>query len=512
MNDRQERYILISQRYNKPMLNYYQFIVPRLDGVEIKKRFSYYRSLVRKGVAGFIVFGGELETVRAYINKLQDEAELPLIIASDLERGLGQQLKGGTHFPPAMALAATVQQRRGQKAEALRRLARVRKAFTAVAGEAKYAGINTIFAPVLDINTNPDNPIIAARAFGEDPATVSLFGTEMIQAFQRNGVAACAKHFPGHGDTSIDSHIQLPVLKQDMKRLRRYELKPFRKAIASGVRMIMLGHLNVPALDPLGIPVSFSKEAVHFLRRDMGYNGLLITDALNMGGIGKYSEEEASLMALEAGIDILLHPSDPERTASFLKRKKVLADPARLLGFRKGLAPEEDREEPDFEMHRRLSEKLTAASITCKGKALMKGTPLLVILNDEQEEKGLVFAHIMEKQFPGMRVFRLSPGSVPVRVRKGENEFMIIAIFSETKAWKGGASSWLFRKLSSFRAHADLFISFGSPYLLRDLGNTSVIMAYWDADQAQKAAAEVIKKMLHERLIILYNSDTNIVA
>jgi len=278
------------------MVNFYQFMVPRLNGQEIRERFSYYRSLVRKGVAGFIVFGGELDTVRVYIQKLQDVAEIPLIVSSDLERGLGQQLKGGTHFPPAMALATAYKNRqrakgKGPKEHTGRDLAFIRKSFTALAEEAKYAGINTIFAPVLDINTNPQNPIIAGRAFGEEPGIVSLLGTEMIRTLQKNGIAACGKHFPGHGDTSIDSHIKLPVLKQDMARLKRYELKPFMAAVGAGVRMVMLGHLAVPAIDPSGVPASFSEKAVQFIRRSMGYDGILITDALNMGGIGHFSEQ-----------------------------------------------------------------------------------------------------------------------------------------------------------------------------------------------------------------------------
>ena len=480
------------------MLNYFQFMVPRLNGDEIRERFSWYRSFVRKGAAGFIIFGGELDTVRRYIKKLQDAAEIPLIIASDLERGLGQQVKGGTLFPPAMALAAAFRKGAREKRQGAS-LQLIRKSFRAVAEEATYAGINTVFAPVLDINTNPKNPIIAVRAFGEDPATVSLFGREMIQALQKNGIAACGKHFPGHGDTAADSHIRLPLLKQDLRRLKRYELKPFQTAVASGVRMIMLGHLSVPALDPSCVPVSFSKDAVQFLRRDMGYEGLLITDALNMGGIGKFSEEEASRMALEAGVDILLHPSDPERTASFLKREKVHAHPDRLLFFRKGLHPLSDRAEPLFDKHRCLSEKLTADAITVKGNIRITGLPLLIVLDDEKEEKGDVFAHAMERQIPGMRVFRLAPGSGPVRINKKEHEFMIIALFSETRAWKGGASSWLFRKLSSFRTQTDLVISFGSPYLLRDIGKVPGILVYWHAEQAQRAVAELLKKLLHDR-------------
>jgi beta-N-acetylhexosaminidase len=249
------------------MLNYYSSIIPRLNGGEIISRSSYYLSLVRKGVAGFIVFGGELNAVRKGVQRLQDEARLPLIIASDLEQGLGQQVTGGTLFPPAMAVAAAVKHvavlKSPKAAEVL-----LRRTYRAFAEEALYAGINTILAPVLDINTNPRNPIISIRAFGENAETVSFFGSRMIKTLQRNGIAACGKHFPGHGDTEIDSHIRLPRIDKNIARLKRVELRPFGEAIRSGVRMLMLGHLKVPAVDPSGIPMSISCEAVRRLRKD----------------------------------------------------------------------------------------------------------------------------------------------------------------------------------------------------------------------------------------------------
>jgi beta-N-acetylhexosaminidase len=169
------------------MQNYYQSIVPRLDGENIKDDFRRYLSLVRKGIAGFIVFGGKLDEVKRYIRRLQEDARIPLVVASDLERGLGQQLRGGTLFPPAMALAHSCGNAKAGGTD----LRLLRRSFAAVADEAHYAGINTILAPVLDVNTNPKNPIIATRSFGEDVQTVSFFGCEMIKTLQRRGIAAC---------------------------------------------------------------------------------------------------------------------------------------------------------------------------------------------------------------------------------------------------------------------------------------------------------------------------------
>lgn len=480
-------------------MNYYQFMVPRLNGLEIRERFSHYRALVRKGVAGFIVFGGELETVRTYIRKLQDEAEIPLIISADLERGLGQQLTGGTHFPPAMALAAAYKNRqrakdKGLKGHSSRDLAFIRRSFEAVAEEAGFAGINTIFAPVLDINTNPKNPIIAARAFGEEPGIVSLFGTEMIRTFQKNNIAACGKHFPGHGDTAVDSHIRLPVLKQDMSRLRRYELRPFLAAIKAGVKMIMLGHLSVPAIDPSGVPVSLSGEAVHFLRREMAFDGILITDALNMGGIGRYSEQEAARRSLLAGVDILLHPSAPDLLAGYLAKDHAPCAPDRLLRFRQGQMTAGKQQAPLFDRHRRLARQLIEDSMSIAGQCLIDRAPLVVILQDDHGEKGGAFIRAMEKWFPGTRTLRIGPGSRRPALRKGPREIMIAAIFSETKAWKGGAGGWLRRQTSALKPYADLVVSFGSPYLLDDLGKTPRLCAFWDHDQAQEAAVSALKR------------------
>ena len=218
-------------------------------------------ALVREGIAGFIIFGGELESVKKAVKELQSVAALPLVISSDLERGLGQQLRGGSVFPPAMALGRAWHQDPGL----------VRRSFEIVAEEAAYAGINTVFAPVLDIDSNPDNPIISTRAFGSRSEDVSSIACAMIDAFTSRGIVACGKHFPGHGDTSVDSHIGLPVLKRTINELNERELAPFYDAIRCGVPMIMAGHLGVPALDPSGTPVTLSRPALDYLRDEMGF-------------------------------------------------------------------------------------------------------------------------------------------------------------------------------------------------------------------------------------------------
>ncbi|HSB31887.1 MAG TPA: glycoside hydrolase family 3 N-terminal domain-containing protein [Candidatus Sulfobium mesophilum] len=473
------------------MQNYYQFLIPRLNGKSVKKDFPNHLSLVKKGIAGFIIFGGRLDEMRKYIKELQDESEIPLIIASDLERGLGQQVQGGTHFPPAMALAKAVTKKGGK---AIYNLPLLRKIFTAMAGEAAYAGINTILAPVLDINTNPKNPIIATRAFGEEEKTVSLFGAEMIRTLQKNGIAACGKHFPGHGDTEVDSHIRLPVIRHKLINLKRNELKPFKVAIKAGVGMIMLGHLSVPALDQSQLPVSFSKKAVRFLREDMGYDGILITDAMNMGGIGAYSEEKASFMALDAGVDLVLHPTDVERVVSFMGSRKKCFDLGRIEAFRRSILSAPVLVRPDFDKDRRLSGTLTDRSIISSGRFVLRKTPFLVILNDEDEDKGNTLIRNLRKGMRGMKYRIVSRSSKDKRLLLPEDIPIIVAIFSETKGWKGGSGNWLYEALSQLERRSELVISFGSPYLLDGIKGPAKISAFWDADSAQEAVARIVIK------------------
>ncbi|MGC2062487.1 MAG: glycoside hydrolase family 3 N-terminal domain-containing protein [Thermodesulfovibrionales bacterium] len=486
--------------------NYYQFIIPRLNGDDIKKEFSSHLSLAKKGIAGFIIFGGRLKEVRKHIRQLQETSELPLIIAADLERGLGQQLKGGTLFPPAMALAKAA----GRKDSSFRDqgagkthvsnsgLKILRQSFQALAEEARYAGINTILAPVLDINTNPDNPIIGVRSFGEDSSTVSFFGEEMIRTLQNNGIATCGKHFPGHGDTAVDSHISLPSIRRSLASLNRAELRPFRKAVAAGVAMLMLGHLDVPALDSSGIPVSLSGKVVAYIRKSLHYKGLLITDAMNMGGLSGFSEEEASLMALRAGVDIILHPLHTERVAAYLREKAYLPHNLRLAEFRRGLLRLPDKALPRFEKHAQLSDTLTAMTLSLPINFRVRPAPLVVILSDEKEKQGNQFIEALRNTLPDVSCITLNQqrqrknGLRRIAAMATGKKTVITAVFSETRAWKGQTVGWLQESIAALNPLTGLFVSFGNPYLINNIPAERKLLAYWNAEIAQRAAAEAI--------------------
>ena len=236
-------------------------------------------------------------------NQLQSKSKLPLLVGADFERGSAMRLDEGTSFPTQMAIAA------GGDPHGAYTMGKI------TAMEARQAGVQWIYAPVADVNNNPGNPIINTRSFGEDPARVSEFVTQFVRGVEENGGLATAKHFPGHGDTAADSHIDLPVIRADRQRLDSLELVPFRAAINAGVGSIMTGHLNVPALEPdPGTPATLSSHILtDLLRTDLHFQGLVVTDAMDMGGITvRFAPGEAAVRAVLAGADCLLMPPVPD--------------------------------------------------------------------------------------------------------------------------------------------------------------------------------------------------------
>ncbi len=233
------------------------------------------------------------------VNTLQRHAKVPLLIGADFERGTGMRIDEGTSFPYEMAVAATG---RPEDAYTMGRI---------TALEARAVGVPWIFSPVADVNSNPQNPIINTRSFGEDPARVSELVAAFVRGVEENGALATAKHFPGHGDTSTDSHLDLPLVSSDLAHLDSVELPPFRAAIAAGVSTIMTAHLSVPALEPdPNVPATMSpKIMTDFLRGKLGFDGLVVTDALEMGAVTvRYPPGEAAVRSILAGADVLLVP------------------------------------------------------------------------------------------------------------------------------------------------------------------------------------------------------------
>ncbi len=278
------------------------------------RRLSAYIKVEKVG--GFLMSVGSPIEIAAKLNAMQAMSTVPLLVGADLEAGAGYRVRGGyfipngidlgssTIFPPQMALGAT-----GDTALAFQ-MGRI----TALEGRA--LGIHIAFAPVLDVNNNPANPVINTRSYGEDPAMVARLGSAFIRGVQANGMLATGKHFPGHGDTDTNSHLDIPVVTVSRSRLDSVELVPFRAAIGSDVSGIMSFHGDMPALDSSGVPGTLShKVMTDLLRTDLHFSGMIISDAMDMAGVLKqFGADEAVKRAVAAGIDVLIQPVDVSHT------------------------------------------------------------------------------------------------------------------------------------------------------------------------------------------------------
>ena len=258
------------------------------------------------GVGGFILFGGEAERVGRLLERVRDDAARPLWIGADLERGAGQQIRGLTELPPPAALAAHPAP--GAAAAAAGRV---------TAAEALSVGINWVIAPVLDLDAEPDSPIVATRSFGPDPRRVGELGVRWIDACQSVGAAACAKHFPGHGRTTEDSHIGLPSIDASPALLEE-DLAPFA-AVAESVDSVMAAHVAYPALGSERAATVAPNIIAGLLRGRLGFEGVMTTDAMIMGGVGP-DDASAAVEAVTAGCDLICYPSDARATIDALAR------------------------------------------------------------------------------------------------------------------------------------------------------------------------------------------------
>ncbi|HQZ96906.1 MAG TPA: glycoside hydrolase family 3 N-terminal domain-containing protein [Pyrinomonadaceae bacterium] len=282
------------------------------------------RHVVQNKLGGIIFFGAPIYETTILANRMQQNAKTPLLMSLDAETGIGMRFEDATNFPWAMAVTAT------GNPDFARRMGVI------TGREAKAIGIRHVYAPVLDVNNNAGNPVINVRSFGENPEDVGTFGTAFAQGIQSQQVIATAKHFPGHGDTNIDSHRGLPIIDLPRERLNSLELVPFKKAIDGGIGSIMIAHIALPQIDneeikPLKeyrggdaeagaeivkekatIPATLSaKFQTEILRNEMGFKGLIVSDAMSMSGLTLYfDQEEAGVRAFLAGTDILEKPAD----------------------------------------------------------------------------------------------------------------------------------------------------------------------------------------------------------
>jgi beta-N-acetylhexosaminidase len=311
------RKMTLREKIGQMLMPYYFGVFTSTDSAEYKELLH---QVEENHVGGFILgtqrgpLGIERSQVyptAALTNELQKHAKLPLLIGADFETGTAMRIDEGTSFPSPMAVAAA------NDPKAAYTIGKI------TALEARAAGVRWIFAPDADVNNNPDNPIINIRSFGEDPQQVSAYVAQFIRGVEENGGLSSAKHFPGHGNVSVDSHLSLATVPGSRKELEATELVPFRAAIAAGVSSVMPGHLNVPAFEPdPSVPATISKNIMTGLLRDeLKFKGLIVTDAMDMGGVtSQFAPGDAAVRAVESGADVLLQLPVPDAAMASLEQ------------------------------------------------------------------------------------------------------------------------------------------------------------------------------------------------
>ena len=484
------------------------------------------RWIERDHIGGVSMSLGTPIEVAAKINNMQRLSRVPLLTSADLEPGLGR-LEGGTFthylldagsatvFPSAMAIAATG---RDQDAYDVAKI---------IAQEARAVGIQINFSPVVDVNNNPSNPVINTRSFGEDPQRVARLSAEFVRGTQDGGAVSTAKHFPGHGDTDVDSHVGLPIVGANWSRLDTLELVPFRAAINAGAGMVMTAHIALPAVEgDSTTPATLAPKIITGVLRDsLKFGGVAITDAMTMEGVGKgYSVEESSVLAVKAGADIILKPSDPTKAIDAVvasvergevPRAHIDSAARRVLELkaRTGVAsnPLVDldalREVVGSPEHRALAADIARRAVTLlrDNAALLpaSGRRVAVVqyMPETELRAGKVFGGDIRAAIPGARVIKISPAtsvsdldSVTRQVAGADR--VIVAAYVRRIEGEGRPAvpphiaKWID---DLARKEKVIAVALGNPYLIRQFPTVQTyLVTYGVSDALERAAAAVV--------------------
>lgn len=497
--------------------------VPISYGQRADEGFGY-RNLARYvtevHIGAFHISGGRAENTAELINALQALAEIPLVFTADMEGGLGFLISDATLFPRGMALASTGD------------IDLVESCARAAAEESRALGIGINFYPVLDVNTDRKNIIINYRSFGDDPEAVAEYGIAFLRGTQSAGLIATGKHFPGHGHTHVDSHADAVVIGLGAMEFRTNHLFPFRAAIDAGIGAIMPGHITVPSLGESEVPATLSPRLTNdLLRHEMGFKGLIVTDAMTMGAItAHYSQEEAAVLALQAGADLIIFPPDPPRYARAIHdavingslpperlddaAKNVLLAKSRV-GLHRNRLVELDQVSASMKTldHIRLSNRAAADSIILyrdtKGRlpVRLNGASVTVLQIGDlglppYESMGHPFVTEIEHRAKTVRVFRVggppSPEDFSSLLASVETADIIFCnIILSISAFKGHIDLSIDQKslveaLRPFE-HKTVLVTFGSPYVpLTFPWFESVVMGCDTMWEMQRAAVRAV--------------------
>ena len=510
-----------------------QLVIPWIPGgyqSESDADFQELLGWVEAGLGGVSISIGVPDAYVAKLNRLQSRAGIPLLVTADFENGgPGMRINhsyalpsllaqgGGTSFPPTMAFGAA------GDADLAYEYGRI----TAV--EARAVGVHWLFAPVLDVNSNPDNPVINTRSFGADPEAVGRLGAAFIRGARAGGALTTAKHYPGHGDTRTDSHIELPVIVADRERLDRVELGPFRMAVDAGVDAVMTAHVAVPQVLGHDLPATLSPYFMtELLRDEMGFEGVLFTDALRMGAITDgYGAGEAAVLALEAGSDVLLAPADigtavdavtaavesgrVSRARIDLSVRRLLEAKARL-GLHRGsqVDPGAVATHVGTAEHRAVADRTAAASLTLvrDGRGvvpLAPGTSILSVTYARPDDllAGRSFNTTLRGVSGRLATARVGPDTAwPVydsllhAARAADA--VVIGAYVPPRSGTGSvgvpeAFRTFVRAANDVNGTASIVISFGNPYLLAAFPDVGTYLAAWGGwEVSQRAAARAV--------------------
>ncbi len=487
-----------------------------LDFTGFEPSAGIERLIAEEGIGGVILFDKNIATPRQVAqltNALQGIASAggrpPLLISADQEGGPVVRLRAGaTHFPSAMAFGAA-------GSEAL-----VAAAAGITARELRAVGIQMNMAPVLDVNNNPANPVIGIRSYGEDPALVTRLGVAAVRAMQAAGVLATTKHFPGHGDTTLDSHLALPVVAHDRVRLERVELAPFHAAIRAGVGAIMTAHVVYPALDP-DRPATLSPAILSSLLRDrLGFAGLVVTDSMAMRAVADhFSAGEAAVLAVLAGADILLAlgPEEAQREAIGAVRRageagripadRIAASAARIQEAKRRLGLPDRMTVPVEAVESRvgIAEHLRVADHVAEAAATLVRDPRRVLPLGARRVAVVAEAPVADTATLFVRALHTEGRDAAVvpgdRLDAAGEDAAFAVVMNGRAAGDAGASAGVIRVIKAALSRGPtVVLSVGVPYVLAVVPEGAACVAVFGADPASvHAAARVLTGALRSR-------------
>jgi len=511
-----------------------QVLMPQVEGAFTPAGTDRHQQILdaieKSEIGGLIVTTGSPTEVAVKLNYLQGLSNVPLLVGADLEEGPGfrfdgivrvpggTDLGGATTLPSLMAIGAT-----GDPAYAY-------QAGLATGREALALGIHMPFAPVLDINNNPDNPVINVRSFGEDAEQVANMGALFARGMQEAGAIATGKHFPGHGDTDTDSHLSIPIIRATRARLDSMELVPFRRAIEEGIGAIMTAHVSLPEVTgEERLPATLSTDVLTgLLRDDLEFEGLVVTDAMNMGAIDRaFGRGEATVRALMAGADIILMPPNPEVAvnaivtaveAGRLPIERLDEAVAKILRAKEALGLHERRTvdvasviyRVGIPEHRELADEIAENSITLvKNERVLplRGTRRARVMSisysrESDLRAGRAFNQTLRGTYPRLRTERVARGTDPAQYQRlsvQAREYDLVVISSYVAAVASSNSRSLPDPMLDLIHSLErddvphVVVSFGSPYLIRDFPDVAAFVSAWSGSQAsQRAAAQAL--------------------